>query len=90
MNLTGHGALWRDGKANCSVLVVVCTNRSRREFDRVIALLVEYVYVVQSMDLWPCVSEFSKEGRQGFGENEFLISFFLVNSTRGKQIGKTN
>lgn len=29
-----------DGKANYSALVVVYTNRSRREFDRVIALFV--------------------------------------------------
>lgn len=42
-----------DGKANYSALVVVYTNRSRREFDRVIAPFVEY----ESMDFRVCVSE---------------------------------
>lgn len=41
-----------DGKANYSV--VVYTNRSRREFDRVIALFVEYTVCTVNGSLTVC------------------------------------
>lgn len=43
-----------DGKANYSALVVVYTNRSRREFDRAIALFVEYTVCTVNGSLTVC------------------------------------